>query len=412
MTQIIIVGGGQAGFQAAASLRQEGFGGRVTVLCDEEHLPYQRPPLSKGYLMGQVLESGVILRTPSAYLEQSIEVRTQCRVQSIRRTEQLVELTSGEMLSYDNLVLATGASSRALLVPGSTLDGVCYMRSLDDAKSLRDRLDQSRRVVVIGGGFIGLEFAAVARKRGLEVHVLELGSRLLARVVSEHSSHYFENLHRKHGTTFTFQSGVSQCLGEDGRVCAVEFQSGEKLPCDLVLIGIGAFPNTNLAKSAGLDVLDGVVVNEHLMTSDSRIYAIGDCANFRTPYQAGPVRLESVQNAADQARCVAANLCGKLSPYTAVPWFWSDQYEAKLQIAGLTANYTRFVVKVEDLDSFSVFYFDDNRFLGLESVNRPADHLAARKILSRSLPLTPTDLNDASFNLKAYASFGAVPAAQ
>jgi 3-phenylpropionate/trans-cinnamate dioxygenase ferredoxin reductase component len=398
-----IVGAGQAGFQVAASLHQEGFAGRVVLIGDEPVLPYQRPPLSKSYLAGQSGVDELWLRPPEFYAKQQIDLVYGDAVTSIGRRTHLLRLASGREISWDYLVLATGARYRPLPVPGAELDGVLPLRTLADADVLRRRLHQSRKVVVVGAGFIGLEFAAVAIAHHADVDVLEITHHPMGRVVSEPVSRFFTDAHLCWGAKFSLGTGVVQICGDNGRVSAVDTTDGRRLPADLVLICIGVIPNAELAREAGLTVENGIVVDEHLATSDPAIFAIGDCASFPTPFASGRVRLESVQNAVDQGRCVAASLAGRPEPYEKVPWFWSDQGDLKLQIAGITAGHDKSVIRGDPNDrSFSVFCFRDDRLIGVESVNRTADHVMARRLLAGDPGLLPEQAADESFDLRAH----------
>jgi|SRR5579872_4355437 len=368
---VVIVGAGQAGFQVAWSLRTEGFSESITLIGDEPYLPYQRPPLSKGFLLGkQELESAT-LRPEKFYQDQRIDLILGERVASIDRASRRVVLASGAGIPYDSLVLATGARVRKLPDPSAL-----YLRDLDDAARLKDRLDRASRVLVIGGGFIGLEVASAARATGKDVTVVELQPRLMARCVAPVISDFFRDLHRRHGVEILFGAGAPPP------------------PADLVVTGIGVTPNLELAQEAGLPVSDGIGIDDHLRTADPRIYAIGDCAVHG---QRG--RLESVQNAVDQARCAAANIAGKNQPYTAVPWFWTDQFDAKLQMAGLSGAADQTVIR-GTAPRFSVFYFRSGRLIAVDSLNRPADHMAARKLLAAGSTLTPEQAADESFALK------------
>jgi 3-phenylpropionate/trans-cinnamate dioxygenase ferredoxin reductase component len=398
-----IVGAGQAGFQVATSLHQEGFAGRVVLIGDEPVLPYQRPPLSKSYLAGQSGVDELWLRPPEFYAKQQIDLVYGDAVTSIGRRTHLLRLASGREISWDYLVLATGARYRPLPVPGAELDGVLPLRTLADADVLRRRLHQSRKVVVVGAGFIGLEFAAVAIAHHADVDVLEITHHPMGRVVSEPVSRFFTDAHLCWGAKFSLGTGVVQICGDNGRVSAVDTTDGRRLPADLVLICIGVIPNAELARDAGLTVENGIVVDEHLATSDPAIFAIGDCASFPTPFASGRVRLESVQNAVDQGRCVAASLAGRPEPYEKVPWFWSDQGDLKLQIAGITAGHDKSVIRGDPNDrSFSVFCFRDDRLIGVESVNRTADHVMARRLLAGDPGLLPEQAADESFDLRAH----------
>jgi 3-phenylpropionate/trans-cinnamate dioxygenase ferredoxin reductase component len=401
---VAIVGAGQAGFQVAASLHQEGFAGRVVLIGDEPVVPYQRPPLSKSYLAGQCGVDELWLRPPEFYAKQQIELVYGDAVTEIDREPHLLRLASGREVAWDHLVLATGARNRMLAVPGAELDGVLALRTLAETDVLRRRLEEAREVVVVGAGFIGLEFASVAIARGANVRIIEITHHPMGRVVSAQTSEFFTKAHRRWGAEVLLGTGVARILGAGGRVTGVETTDGRQLPADLVLICIGVIPNAELASGAALPVDNGVVVDEYLATVDRTIFAIGDCANFPTPFAPARVRLESVQNAVDQARCVAAHIAGKWEPYRKVPWFWSDQGDLKLQIAGITAGHDQAVTRGDPPGGqFSVFCFRDERLIGVESVNRPADHVVARRLLAGDPGLSPDQAADESYDLRAHA---------
>ena len=401
---VAIVGTGQAGFQAAASLRQDGFAGRIVLIGDEPVSPYQRPPLSKSYLAGESGLDELWLRPDSFYAKQEIELIAGEAVTAIDRAGRRLQLASGVELGWDHLVLATGARYRPLAVPGAELDGVLPLRTLADADILRERIDQVRDIVVIGAGFIGLEFASVAIARGAAVHIIEVTHHPMGRVVSAPISRFFTVAHRRWGAQISLGTGVSRILGSGGRVTGVETTNGRRLPADLVLICIGVIPNAELAGEAGLAVDNGIVVDECLVTVDPAILAIGDCANFPTPFAVGRVRLESVQNAVDQGRCVAAHIAGRPAPYDKVPWFWSDQGDLKLQIAGITTGHDASVLRGNpESGHFSVFCYRAGRLIGVESVNQTADHVVARRLLAGDPELTPQRAADDSYDLRAHA---------
>jgi 3-phenylpropionate/trans-cinnamate dioxygenase ferredoxin reductase subunit len=402
MKQIAIVGAGQGGLQAAASLRDGGFEGRLILIGDEPGLPYQRPPLSKAYLLGKMDDDDIVLRDQDFFTEYRIELENETRVAGIERAERLLRLQSGAAIDYDHLILATGARNRALPVPGADLDGVISIRTLADTRHLQGLMAGAKRVVVIGGGFIGLEFAAVAAARGLKVLVVEAAPRPLGRALSTEMSRFFTEAHIGWGVDFIFGAGVEAVLGQD-RVTGVRLTNGMTAEADIVVVGIGVLPNQELASEAGLAVGNGVVVDEHLLTSDPAISALGDCAEHASPYSiVGRVRVESVQNAVDQARSIAARLTGNAAPYNALPWFWSDQGPLKLQMAGLSAGHDIAVVRGDrDSGAFSVFCFADERLLAVESVNQPADHMAGRRLLSTGAAITAAQAADTSVPLKA-----------
>lgn len=413
---VVIVGTGQGGFQVAASLREEGFDGPVILVGDEPDLPYQRPPLSKAYLTGKADADLVRLRPEKFFVEHRLELRPGERATGIDRAKQRVTLASGEVLPYDHLVLAVGTRNRPLPVPGADLDGVLQLRTLGDAEALRRRLETAREIAVVGAGFIGLEFAAVAAAHGAAVTVVEATDRPMSRAVSPEVSAHFRAVHESQGVRFVFGAAVARILGEGGRATGVETADGRCFPADLVLVGIGVIPNAEIAADAGLAVSNGIVVDEHLVTSDPAVSAIGDCALHPSLFAApGPVRLESVQGAVDQARCVAARLAGRPAPYASLPWFWSEQGPLKLQIAGLAVPCERAVVRGDPAPGgkggFSVFCFRGGKLVGVESVNRPLDHILARRLLARGgASITPEQAADLSFDLKGYANAPQPPA--
>jgi 3-phenylpropionate/trans-cinnamate dioxygenase ferredoxin reductase subunit len=401
---VVIAGAGQAGFQTAASLRQDGFDGRIIMIGDEPGLPYQRPPLSKAYLMGKTTAEALSFRPAKYFADNKIEAIPQTRVTAIDRTNRRIALSSGSALDYDHLVLALGAHNRTLPVPGGDLDGVFGLRTLADADAIGARLADADEVVVAGAGFIGLEFAAVASALGKSVHVLELAERTMARAVSPAMSQLFAQAHESWGVKIEFGRGLARIEGTNGRVAGVETTGGHKRAADIVVFGIGVLPNVAIAAEAGLDIENGIKVDAALVTSDPAISAIGDCASFLSPYADSHMRLESVQNAADQGRAVAARLMGKAAPYSAVPWFWSDQRDLKLQIAGVSTGADRTLV-VGDAEErrMSVLCFRRDRLIAVESVNRGSDHVAARKLFARGTPaLTPSDAGKPDFDLKAW----------
>jgi len=401
---VAIVGTGQAGFQAAASLRQEGFAGHIVMIGDEPVSPYQRPPLSKSYLAGDSGLDELWLRPDSFYAKQEIELIAGEAVTAIDRAGRRLQLASGVELGWEHLVLATGARYRPLPMPGAELDGVLPLRTLADADVLRERLDKASEIVVVGAGFIGLEFASVAIARGAAVHIIEVTHHPMGRVVSAPISRFFTDAHRRWGAQISLGTGVSRILGTGGRVTGVETTDGRQLPADLVLICIGVIPNAELADEAGLAVDNGIVVDQYLVTEDPAIFAVGDCANFPTPFAVGRVRLESVQNAVDQGRSVAAHIAGHRAPYDKVPWFWSDQGDLKLQIAGITTGHDASVLRGNPESAhFSAFCFRAGRLIGVESVNQTADHVVARRLLASDPGLTPEQAADESYDLRAHA---------
>jgi 3-phenylpropionate/trans-cinnamate dioxygenase ferredoxin reductase subunit len=382
-------------------LRQHGFGERICLINDEAHLPYQRPPLSKAYLKGEGRPDSLMFRPDKFYRDQNIELIGD-RAAFIDRAAQRLLLASGAFLDYGHLVLATGARNRLLDLPNANLADVRYLRILDESEALRQRIASARHVAVIGAGFIGLEFAATARAKGLEVDVIELGSRVMARAVTAEISDYFQGRHTSAGIRIHLGVQATSIESTDGKVDGVSLSDGRHIPADLIAVGVGVLPNVELAAEAGLPVASGIIVNDHLLTEDPNISAIGDCALFASPRFGGSLRLESVQNATDQARCVAARLTGDANVYDGLPWFWSDQGDDKLQIAGLTTGYDQVVVRGDQVArSFSAFCYKAGQLVGIESVNRASDHVFGRKILGLNRSITPGQAADPTFDLKA-----------
>jgi 3-phenylpropionate/trans-cinnamate dioxygenase ferredoxin reductase component len=402
MTQgpVLIVGAGHAGFQVAASLRQAGYKDRVAIINDEPHLPYQRPPLSKAYLKGSGGPDTLMFRPQKFYDDQTIELIADHAV-AIDRNASKLKLASGNALDYSHLVLATGARNRLLDIPNARLPNVRYLRILADSEDLRTRMAASKRVVVIGAGFIGLEFAATARIKGLEVDVLELANRVMARAVTAEVSDYFQKRHAEAGVRIHLGVMATAIEADGDTITGVSLSDGRHIPTDLVVVGVGVLPNVELAAEAGLPTASGIIVNDRLLTADPNISAIGDCALFESPRFGGSLRLESVQNATDHARCVAARLTGDDKVYDGQPWFWSDQADDKLQIAGLTTGYDQVVMRGEPSQkAFSAFCYRQGKLVGIESVNRAGDHMFGRRFLGLDRALAPEHAADPGFDLK------------
>ena len=401
----VIAGAGQAGGEIAAELRKQGFAGRVVIIGEEPHIPYKRPPLSKAYFAGQAkLESLYVL--PRASLDKvNIEFVGNTRVEKIDRNSKTVSLSNGEGLAYDKLALTIGGRARPLNLPGANRPNVHLLRTITDVDAIRARQAPGKRMVVIGGGFIGLEVAASGRKVGLEVTVLEGLPRVLARVTVPEVSAFFERIHREAGVDLRTGVQVTALEGEPD-VTHVVLDGGERIPADFVVIGVGLIPNTELAQQTGLDVDNGIVVDEHTRTSDPDIHAAGDCTNHPNAFLGRRVRLESVQNAMEQARAAARNMLGQDEPYRAVPWFWSDQYELKLQMAGLSAGFDQMVLRGDPKTqrSFAVFYLHEGHLIAADTVGRPQDFMFAKKLVASRTRLDPAQLADESVALKTLAA--------
>ena len=402
---VVIIGAGQAGFQTAVSLRDEGFDGRIHLLDAESGLPYQRPPLSKAYLTGAMTRDGLSLR-PSSYLDaKNIDFEDGVSATAVDRQARTVTLNSGRRINYDHLVLATGARSRPLPGAPEGLKGLFSLRNHADADAVRDAMAHAGRVVVIGAGFVGLEFAAVAREKGMEVVIIDSASRPLARAVTQEMSAFLLAQHKEWGVELRLNAAPVSVLHVDGRVTGVALQSDETISSNFVLVGIGVLPNTELAVAAGLPADNGIVVDATLGTADPSISAIGDCAAFPSPFSTGRVRLESVQNAVDQARCVATKIVGRPMTYGRVPWFWSDQRHLKLQIVGLTAgNDETVTIGHPEAGAFSIYCFREKRLLGIETINQAGAHLAGRRLLQAGTSITPSDVAATSFDPKTFVA--------
>lgn len=385
--RLVVIGASHAGCRLAFAAREEGFEGEVVLIGTETALPYQRPPLSKGYLKGTVPLAALCLKSEAAFAEARITLRLGTRVEAIDRAARDVVLTDGERLGYSRLALATGARVRRLSVPGADLAGVLHMRDLGDADALAVAAKAAGRAVVVGGGFIGLEAAASLRSLGLEVTVVEAESRLSARVFPPLLSAWLKDLHERHGVAIRLAAQVGEILGEDGRVAGVRLADGTELACDLVVVGIGVVPADELARAAGLAVDRGILVDAHAMTADPAIAAAGDCARHPNPWAPRPgeaIVLESVQNANDQARVAGAALVGRPIVHDAVPWFWSDQYDAKIQMAGLPSPDDDIILRGDPASGrFSLLHLRDGRLVAVDSVGWPQDHMAARKLIAR-----------------------------
>jgi len=398
---VVIAGSGQAGYQIAASLRTEGYSEPIVLIGEEPHPPYQRPPLSKAFVMGKQDQARLLLRPEAYYHDHRIELLAGEKVVAIERTTRKIRLKSGRQLSYNKLVLALGARNRRLGIPGVELEGVCYLRTLAEAVELKQRIEHARHVVVIGGGFVGLEIAASARALGKPVTVVEALPRLMARAVGSTISEFVRAAHAGHGTEILLNAQVREIRGSGGNVEEVLLHGGRVIAADLVVVGVGILPRTELAHEAGLPVDNGIVADEYLRTADEHVFAIGDCARYPSAFTDSMVRLESVQNAVDQGVSVARTIAGKPAAYRAVPWFWSDQFDLRLQMAGLPDGHDRQVVRGNsEMGKFSVFHFRAGKLCSVDSINRPADHLAARKLLSSGTAVTPEQASDESLDLR------------
>jgi 3-phenylpropionate/trans-cinnamate dioxygenase ferredoxin reductase subunit len=403
--RILIVGAGHAGGSAAAFLRQYGFAGEIVLAGDEPLAPYQRPPLSKAWLKGEADSDSLLLRPESFYEQQHIVLRRGLRAERLNRSERSVTFTSGEVMGFDRLVLATGARPRTLNLPGADLAGVLALRSAADADVLKTALRPGVTLAVVGGGYVGLEAAASARALGCNVVVLEREARLLARVASAPMAAFFEAYHQAHGVAIMTGADVAGFVGRAGAVTGVQLADGSTIACDVALVGVGAIPNVELARDAGLDCADGVVVDLTAVTSDPAIFAIGDVTHRPMPLYDRKFRLESVPNALEQAKQAACAITGRSAPAPEVPWFWSDQYDLKLQIAGVPFDADQIVSRGDPtMSPFAIFYLKNSRILAVEAVNAPAEFMGGRLLIGRGVQIDANRLADVSIPMKAVAA--------
>lgn len=387
---VIIIGAGQAGLQTILSLRQSGYTQAITLIGDEAYLPYQRPPLSKAYLSGKMERDRLFLKPDSFFSENDITLKLDTRVTSLDASAKTVTLESDETMTYDDLVIATGSRPRRLDLPGRDLGNIFDLRGMADIDAMQPHFVAGKKLVVIGGGYIGLEAAAVAADMGLHVHVLEAAPRLLARVAEPEISEFYDRIHKARDVTIITQSNIKGFVGENSenserRVSGVQMADGSVIDADIVITGIGILPNIELAEAAGLTLDNGIVVNDLGQTSDAHIYAAGDCTQHPNNVLGRSLRLESVPNAIEQGKAVASSICGAPKPYHQVPWFWSDQYDVKLQIAGVPTQIDHKVLRGDDTgNSFAWFYFTGDKLTGVTAVNRPAEFMAGRMLIEKS----------------------------
>ncbi len=401
---IIIVGAGQAAAQAVTTLRAQGYDGPLTIIGDEPHLPYQRPPLSKAYLSGALVVERLNLKPRAFYDEHGITLRLGVRAETLDRKARRLSLSDGSVLAYDKILLATGSRVRRVKLPGSDLANIFYLRKIADTDAMRAALKPGSRLALVGGGYIGLEVAAVAAKHGVKVTVLEMMQRLMARVVSAPVSAFYQAEHERAGVTIKLEAMVTGFEG-NGRVERVRLADGSAVPCDWAVVGVGVEPNQELAAEAGISCKNGIVVDEYGRTDDPSVYAAGDCTMHPNPFVGGQIRLESVQNAIDQAKHAALAMLGELTPYHEVPWFWSDQYDLKLQIAGISAGYDEMVTRGDPAKrSFAVFYLKSGQLIGVDAVNAVPEYMFGRKLIAARAHVPAPRLADTRVPMKEIAS--------
>ncbi|MDO8414965.1 MAG: FAD-dependent oxidoreductase [Agitococcus sp.] len=400
----IIIGASHAAAQLTTSLRQEGWEGDILVIGDEPYLPYHRPPLSKTFLSGDKTIEDLFIRPAAFYEKNNIQFK-QGHVTAINRAQQTLTLSDGTNLSYDKLALCMGARVRKASIVGEELAGVHYLRNIADVKGIQPYVAKDKRAVIIGGGYIGLETAAALRKQGMDVVVLEMADRILQRVTAPELSEFYTRIHREEGVKIHTGISVSAIVG-DGRVEKVICSNGAEFPADVVIIGVGVLPNVELAQEAGIEVDNGIIVDEFCRTNDAHIVAAGDCANHFNAIYGRRMRLESVPNASEQGKTAAASLCGLTKAYKSLPWFWSDQYDLKLQIAGLSQGYDQVVVRGDKLASrsFAAFYFKDGHLIAADCINRPQEFMLSKKIITEGIVIEPSRLADETISVKEMLS--------
>jgi 3-phenylpropionate/trans-cinnamate dioxygenase ferredoxin reductase subunit len=397
---IAIVGAGHAAGQAVATLKQKKFDGRIVLIGDEPYLPYQRPPLSKKYLAGEMPAERLYVKPAAFYDDAQIQLRLKTRVTSLDRTARQLTTVGNEQIGYDKLILATGSRVRKVAVEGSHLDGIHYLRGIADVDGIRTAVSKGARVVIVGAGYIGLEVAAVCRQLGLDVTVVEMADRVMSRVVSPEVSDFYQRTHRSHGVRLLLSAGLS-AFGGDSRVRSVITSDGQTLAADFVVVGVGILPNAELAESAGLVVNDGIVVNDQCQTSDPDIYAVGDCTSHPNAIYDRRLRLESVHNALEQAKTAASNICGVETHYSQVPWFWSDQYDLKLQIAGLSDAYDDAVLRGNpETARFSCLYLQKGILIAVDAVNAPKDFVQSKALIANRVRIDPERARNINVALK------------
>ncbi len=399
MGDIVVIGAGQAGASLVAKLRKDGFTGKIALIGEEPVVPYQRPPLSKAYLLGDMTLERLFLRPESFYEENDIDLLLSAPVDAIDRAGKVV-IAGGRKIPYAQLALTTGSVPRRLPAAiGGDLQGVHVVRTLVDVDRMAPAVVEGARALIVGGGYIGLEAAAVCAKRGVKVTLVEMSERILQRVAAPETSDYFRALHTGHGVDIREGIGLERLLGEDGRVTGAVLADGSTLEVDFVVVGVGITPATALAEAAGLEIENGIKVDARGRTSDPLIWAAGDCASF--PHADGRLRLESVPNAIDMAECVAGNMLGGTTDYVPKPWFWSDQYDVKLQIAGLNSGYDRIVTRAGEGQSASFWYFKGDQLLAVDAMNDPRAYMVGKRLIDAGKTADPDRVGDPAVDLKA-----------
>ena len=399
MEELVVIGGGQAAIQCIASLRKEGYSGSITLVGEENHLPYQRPPLSKGFLSGATESDRLYLKKIEFFQENSIQLNLGITADRIDRDNCIVHLSDDKSIGYDMLVLATGSRVRKLKFPGSDLEGINYLRGIDDAESLKDGLLKSKNLVIVGAGYIGLEVAAVATEFDTKITVIEMADRVMNRTVDPIISDYYQELHSKNGVDFILNESLEKVDG-DKAVEQVICSGGSSIQADILVIGAGVIPNIELAEESGLNCDNGISVNEYGQTEDTKVFACGDCTNHPNEKLNRRLRLESVHNAMEQSKTVATSVMGNRTAYNQIPWFWSDQYDHKLQIVGLSGDHDEVLIRGDQAESkFMLFYLKGEELIAVDAVNNPKEFLICRKLVENKVKISSDDILNQSKNL-------------
>ena len=399
MEELVVVGGGQAAIQCIASLRKEGYSGSISLVGEENHLPYQRPPLSKGFLSGSTESDRLYLKKIEFFQENSIQLNLGVTANEIDRDNCVVHLSDDKTIGYDKLVLATGSRVRKLNFPGSNLDGIYYLRGIDDAELLKNGLLKSKNLVIVGAGYIGLEVAAVATEFDTKITIIEMADRVMNRTVDPIISEYYEKLHLKNGVKIILNESLDKVDGNE-IVEHVICSDGSSIPADILVIGAGVIPNVELAEESGLSCNNGISVDEYGQTEDTKIFACGDCTNHPNEKLNRMLRLESVHNAMEQSKTVASSILGNKTAYNQVPWFWSDQYDHKLQIVGLSGDHDEVLMRGSQEESkFMLFYLKKEELIAVDSVNNPKEFLICRKLVENKVKISSDDILNQSKNL-------------
>ena len=399
MENLVVIGAGQSAIQCITSLKKEGYEGSITLVGEEEHLPYQRPPLSKGFLDDSINKERLYFKKLDFFTENKIQLKLGISATSVDIENNLVNLSDEEKLHFDKLVFATGSRVRLLDFPGNDLDNIHYLRGLDDAENIKKGLEKSKHLVVIGAGYIGLEVAAIASEKGVKVSIVEMADRVMSRTVDPQISDYYLNLHQNNGVKFKFNTSLEEIKGQ-GQVESVVCSDGTSINADMVIIGAGVIPNTEIAQNSGVSCENGILVDEFGRTNFKNVFACGDCTSHPNKLLNMQLRLESVHNAMEQSKAVAMSVLDKPAEYSQIPWFWSDQYDHKLQIVGISGSHDTVTMRGStDASKFMLFYTRGEELVAVDAVNNPKDFLICRKLVANKVKIKTDMISDLNLNL-------------